>query len=211
MEIRNVNTRKLLISFSLVALSYMAVVAQVPSSAGGEPRVPLTEQALAHDVQGRTALSARLRDTNLHGAPDSPVTQIRLVLTNTSPSLFTYVSGWATFYDSEGVRCGEGLFKVNALAPGESAETDAPGLRLVCSPATWRITATNLLTPTVDVAKPAESISGTSGGGGEAAPTALVQPLVLSIDGEEHPIQIGNPIVIRNGNKEIRLILKPAQ
>jgi hypothetical protein len=160
------------------------------------------------------ALTGRLRTTDLHGAPDSPVRNIRLVISNASPILYTYVSGWASFYDADGVRCGEGLFKANALAAGESVETDTPGLRLVCSPATWRLVAINLITPTLDVAKPVEAaIAGARGPAtmvNSEPVSARVQPLVLSIDGEEHPIQLGNPIVIKTGDREMRLVLKPA-
>ena len=97
---------------------------------------------------------------------------------------------------------------MDALAQGESSEADTPGLRLTCSPATWRLVATNLLTRTVDVAKP-----------NEPAPPppverALERPapinFVISIDGEEHPIQVNNPIVLKMGNRNRRIVLKSA-
>lgn len=121
-----------------------------------EQRVPLTEQATAFDVRGAIALGAKLRTTALNGATDAPVTNVRIVVENRSAYFYTYVNGWATFYDAAGVRCGEGLFKLDALAVGESAETDTPGLRITCAPTTWRIVATTLLTRTTDTAKPNE-------------------------------------------------------
>jgi hypothetical protein len=32
---------------------------------------------------------------------------------------------------------------------------------------------------------------------------------IISIDGEEHPIQINNPIVLKLGTKERKIILRP--
>jgi len=146
--------------------------------------------------------------TVLVGSPDSPVTNIRLVLKNTSANFYTYVTGWATFYDAGGVRCGEGLFKVDAIEPGESAETDTPGLRLRCTPATWRIVATNLLTPTRETAKPAETAPA------PVEPAAVERPapvnFVISVDGEEHPIQLNNPLVLKLGNRERKIVLRSA-
>jgi hypothetical protein len=105
------------------------------------------------------------------------------------------------------VRCGEGLFKVDALAPGESSETDTPGLRLKCTPASWRIVANNLITRTADAAK--EVV---------AAPAAPPEPVerrpvgnyVLSISGEDHPIQVGNPLVVKMGSKRVKIVLREA-
>ena len=166
-----------------------------------EPRVALNEPATATDTSGTPAIEATLLTQVLNGADDSPVTNIKLVVKNVGGVFYTYVTGWATFYDSAGVRCGEGLFKVDALAVDESAATDAPGLRLRCSPSTWRIVATNLLTRTGDIAKPGESASSES----ERPKPAN---FVISIDGEEHPIQLNNPIVLQMGNRERRIVLK---
>jgi hypothetical protein len=177
----------------------LSVVAQQ-----SEPRPALTDVATAADANGAPAIEARLQTTILNGADDSPITNVKLVVRNVSGSFYTYVTGWATFYDSTGVRCGEGLFKVDALAVNESAGTDTPGLRLRCSPATWRIVATNLLTSTNEMAKPgaaaSESIS--------ERPAAF--NFVISIDGEEHPIQLNNPIVLQMGNRERRIVLRSA-
>ena len=167
-----------------------------------ESRVALNQPATAADTGGSAAIEASLLTQVLNGADDSPVTNIKLVVKNVGGVFYTYVTGWATFYDAAGVRCGEGLFKVDALAVGESAATDAPGLRLRCSPSTWRIVATNLLTRAGDVAKPGES----------AAPGETERPapmnFVISIDGEEYPIQLNNPIVLQMGNRERRIVLK---
>jgi hypothetical protein len=182
-----------------------------PTAAANEQKVSLGEAAIAHDAAGRVALSGRLRSTDLRGSQDSPVTNTRIVISNNGSNLYTYVSGWATFYDQEGVRCGEGLFKINALAPGEPAETDTPGLRLVCAPASWRIVAINLLTPTVDVAKPGQAGSVSAMTVSSNSSTSSPGPLLLSIDGEDHPIQLGNPIRIRNGSKSMTLVLKRGQ
>ena len=171
-----------------------------------EQRAPLSEAALASDAKGAPAIEARLSTTVLNGSDDSPVTNVRLVVKNTSANFYNYVTGWATFYDSGAVRCGEGLFKIDALAPGESSETDTPGLRLRCTPASWRIVATNLLTRTADAAK--EVVA--------APPLAEPAPekpapvnFIISIDGEQHPIQVGNPIVLKLGNRNRKVVLRP--
>src|ERR1700704_562607 len=149
---------------AVFALSAVAASAQQETGSTTERPVPLTQTAIAHDAKGAAALEATLRTTALNGAPDAPVTNIRIVVKNVSASFYTYVSGLATFYDSAGVRCGEGVFKVDALAQNESAETDAPGLRITCAPATWRIVATNLLTRNAEqtTAAAETSVSGTT-------------------------------------------------
>ena len=167
-----------------------------------ESRVALNLPATAVDTGGTPAIEATLMTQVLNGADDSPVTNIKLVVKNVGGVFYTYITGWATFYDSAGVRCGEGLFNVDALAVDESAATDAPGLRLRCSPSTWRIVATNLLTRTSDTAKPGESTS--SSEGDRPAP----KNFIISIDGEEHPIQLNNPIVLQMGTRERRIVLK---
>jgi hypothetical protein len=180
----------------------ITVAAQQPA----EQRAGLSEVAVGFDAKGAPAIEARLLTNGLNGSDDSPVTNVRLVIRNTSSNAYTYVTGWATFYDSGAVRCGEGLFKVDALAQGESAETDTPGLRLRCSPASWRIVATNLLTRTVDIAKevvtappPVEPVVE------KPAPVNFI----ISIDGEQHPIQVNNPIVLRLGNRNRKIVLRP--
>ena len=174
-----------------------------------EQRVALNAPATALDARSAPALEGRLLTQVLNGAEDSPVTNIKLSVKNITANFYTYVSGWATFYDANGTRCGEGLFKVDALAPQESAEVDTPGLRLRCSPQSWRIVATNLMTRTVDVAKPTEPLA-------PVTPPVTERPsapmnFVISIDGEEHPIQVNNPLVLRLGNRNRRIVLRPVQ
>jgi hypothetical protein len=181
------------------AFSVGVASAQQETAGTAEQRVPLTQAAIAHEAKGAAALEATLRTTALNGAPDAPVTNIRIVIKNVSASFYTYVSGLATFYDSAGVRCGEGVFKVDALAQNESAETDAPGLRITCAPATWRIVATNLLTR-----------SGEQTTASAETPSGTTTNLVINIDGEEHPIQIGKPMVLNLGNKQRTITVRVA-
>jgi len=110
-----------------------------------EQRMPLTEAAVAFDADGAPALEATLRTTALRGAPEAPVTNIRMIIKNRSRIAYAFVSGSVTFYDSAGIRCGEGVFKADVLAADESFESDSPGLRIRCDVASWRIVATNLL------------------------------------------------------------------
>lgn len=165
-----------------------------------EPHVPLAQAAVAYDVAGNEALGGRLRTQALAGTPEAPVRNTRLVVENRSPVFYNYVAGWATFYAEDGVRCGEGLWKLEAFAPREQVEVDTPGLRLTCTPATWRIVATTLLTRTGDVAKPREQTQpppaepgapGSAGAtespaaGAAASPPAGVPPLEINVVGKE--------------------------
>jgi hypothetical protein len=185
----------------LISIAFLLFAsASIHAQQTGEARVPLTEHAIATDASGREAIAARLRTTDLRGSLDSPVTNIRLVLENRSSFFYTYVSGWVTFYDSEGVRCGEGLFKLDALAVGESAETDTPGLRLRCAPVTWRVVATNLLTRTSDTAKPNQP-EPTPDAAPESTGVMAIPALEIVIDGEVLPLQLGNPIEINTRRK----------
>jgi len=188
----------------LLALITICATCVIVAAQQSESRVALNQPATAADTRGTPAIEATLLTHVLNGADDSPVTNIKLVVKNVSGVFYTYVTGWATFYDSAGVRCGEGLFKVDALAVSESAATDAPGLRLRCSPSTWRIVATNLLTRAGDIAKPDESAPASEGE--RPAPMNFV----ISIDGEEHPIQLNNPIVLRTGNRTSKIVLRSA-
>ena len=145
--------KKLSFSIVLIALSVVVGFAQQAN----EQRAALNETVIALDAKAAPALEARLLTQVLNGAEDSPVTNIKLSVKNTTANFYTYVSGWVTFYDANALRCGDGLFKIDALAPQESAEVDTPGLRLRCSPQSWRVVATNLMTRTVDIAKPFEA------------------------------------------------------
>jgi hypothetical protein len=64
---------------------------------------------------------------------------------NRSGFAYAFVSGSVGFYDSAGIRCGEGVFKADVLAADEAFETDMPGLRIRCQAVSWRVVATNLL------------------------------------------------------------------
>ncbi len=196
-------------TISLIFAMFVVCAATAFAQSPTEQRAALTDPAVGFDAKSSPAIEARLLTTVLNGSQDSPVTNIRLAIKNTTSNFYTYVSGWATFYDAAGTRCGEGLFKLDALAPQESAETDTPGLRLRCSPSTWRIVANNLLTRTADAAmQPVPPPA--------PAPQIVVERtppanFIISIDGEEHPIQVNNPLVLRLANRNRKIVLKPAQ
>jgi len=182
----------------------LAVFGQQPN----EERVTLAATAIAMDAKSAPALEARLLTQVLNGSDDSPVTNVKIAIKNITPNFYSYVSGWATFYDANATRCGEGLFKLDALAPQESAEVDTPGLRVRCTPTQWRVVATNLMTRTVDIAKP-DLVA-------PNPPEAVVERpapvnFIISIDGEEHPIQVNNPITLKLGNRNRKVVLKPIQ
>jgi len=77
-----------------------------------------------------------------------------------------------------------------------------------CSPATWRIVATNLLTRLTDTAKPIETAPT------PVEPAVVEKPapvnFIISIDGEQHPIQINNPIVLKLGTRNRKIVLRNA-
>jgi hypothetical protein len=183
----NVKTKTLLMLIAILACS-VAATAQQPNQQPAESRVSLTQPAVALDALGAPALEATLRTTAPNGAPDAPVTNVRIVVKNVSSSFLTYTSGVATFYDSAGIRCGEGIFKLDAVAQNESADTDAPGLRITCAPSSWRVVATNLV-----VRDPVQTLLPRATSGSN---------LVINIDGEEHPIQLGKPMVLVLGDKQ---------
>jgi hypothetical protein len=195
--------RKLTFVIVLSLAAAGAAFAQQPN----EQRASLSDAAIALDAKWAPALEVRLLTQVLNGADDSPVTNVKLAVKNTTANFYTYVSGWATFYDANSMRCGEGLFKVDALAPQESAEVDTPGLRLRCTPQSWRVVATNLMTRTIDIAKPAEPGAPVV----EAAPPerpAAPMNLVITIDGEDHPIQVNNPLTLKVGNRNHKIVLR---
>ncbi len=147
----------------VILITACATSAQQTTSSANEKRVSLNEVAVAHDASGGAALEGTLRTTALNGSPESPVTNARLIVRNTSGISYAFVSGVVTFYDSANIRCGEGIFKADAIAADESFETDTPGLRIRCEAVTWRIVATHLLprvspnppaTPPVDPVRP---------------------------------------------------------
>ena len=202
-----------------------------------EPHVPLAQAATAYDVAGNEALGGTLRTQALAGSTEAPVRNTRLVVENRSRVFYNYAAGWATFYGADNVRCGEGLWKLEAFAPGEQVEVDTPGLRLTCTPSTWRLVATTLLTRTGDVAKPQEQTAppaaetgapGASAGAATAptsndAPastgtpastsatgTTAVPPLEINVNGKTIPIQLGNPLEIQVGKERVRIVVQTA-
>jgi len=190
-----VSIKSLVICGAVISLSVIGASAQQPVPGAVEQSVPLTAAAVAFDGNGAAALEGSLRTTALNGAPDTPVTNIRLVIKNVSPLSYSYVSGLVTFYDGSGVRCGEGIFKADALLVNESAETDTPGIRIVCAPSNWRIIATNLL-PRISP-------------GPIAVETAVRSSnLIISIDGEEHPIQLDKPMNLNLGERQRKIIVR---
>jgi hypothetical protein len=190
---------RIILAALVVIAGCLCAIAQQPNDLD-EKRVPLSDTAVAFDATGAAALEASLRTTALNGAVDSPVTNIRAVIKNTSGVSFAFVTGLVTFYDGAGVRCGEGIFKAGALAADEAFETDAPGIRIRCAPATWRIVATNLLPRVVPSIAPPNTTA--------AIRTSL--NLLISVDGEEHPIQLDRPMVLNLGNSQRTIIVRQA-
>src|SRR5690349_22218125 len=186
-------------AFLVVLCSSVIVSAQGTTPAEPvEKRVSLNEAAVALDGTGAAALEVTLRTTALNGAPDAPVTNVRIVVKNVSAIPYAFVSGVATFYDASGVRCGEGVFKGDAVATNESFETDAPGLRIRCEAASWRVVATSLLprVPPNQIIAPAGPAPGAN--------------LVIVIDGESHPIQLDKPLVLTLGERRRTLVVRAA-
>lgn len=193
---------------ALVACAAGAVRAQdETATAQGrtEQPVALAQKAVALDTSGREAVAASLLTTTLQGTPEAPVKNARFVIENRSASFYTYVSGTITFYKEGGLRCGEGLFALNTLAPGEAAETDAPGLRLECTPSSWRIVATNLMTRASDAAKPIETQPQQPAV--EVAPPAAPSTLFLTIDGQQYQVPLNSTLEIPVKRRRIRITL----
>jgi hypothetical protein len=203
-----VRKRIIVMCAALITCGAISVQAQqtetAPQVGTTELRVALSAQPVALDGLGRPALAARLVTTALSGAPDAPLRNARVVIENRSQFFYTYASGWVTFYDGEGVRCGEGIFKLDALAPAESAETDLPGLRLRCAPVSWRVVATDLIIRTNDtvVAPPVAAQTPPS--------VPAIPPLEININGETHPLQLGNPMTIKVGRRQVTITVNTA-
>lgn len=179
---------------AIISLTVIGASAQQRGQVTVEQNVALTASTVALDGAGMPALEGSLRTTALNGAPDTPVTNIRLVIKNVSSLAYSYISGLATFYDGSGVRCGEGIFKADALLVNESVETDTPGIRITCTPASWRILATNLL-PRLSPGTMLESAVRSAN-------------FTISIDGEEHPIQLDKPMVLNLGDRQRTIIVR---
>jgi len=189
--------RELFMWAIVACLCSTAVLAQQTAGNTNEKRVGLSEAAVALDSNDAPALEATLSTKSLNGGPDAPVTNIRMVVRNASSIPLAFVSGIVTFYDAAGVRCGEGIFKADALAVKESFETDTPGIRIRCSAASWRIVATDLLPRIAPSTLPPPSVM---------APSRLL----LSVDGETHPIQIDKPITVTLGERQRTIVLRTA-
>lgn len=195
-----------------------------PATSSTEQSVALTDRAVALDAKGAPSLTGQLRTTALSGTQDAPAQNVRIVIQNSSPFFYNYVSGWASFYDAQGVRCGEGLFVLPALAPQESAEVDTPGLRVRCAPATWRIVATNLLTRTTDTAKPNEPAptepatpsTTTQPTGASTSPdgamTADAQRFVnLNVNGKSYRVPLGSTLSVPVSGKRVKIAVLDQQ
>jgi hypothetical protein len=180
--------------------------------AGTERRVGLEDQPVALDALGRVAIAGQLLTKALTGAPDAPMKNARFIIENRSQLFYTYVTGSVTFYDERGVRCGEGLFTLNALAPSEQAETDAPGLRLSCAPRSWRIVANNLLTRTSEIAKPVEQAAEPAQPA-QPAPvtTPLMQSLEIVVDDQVYNAPLGSTLEVPVKKKRVKITVRPAQ
>lgn len=197
----------------LLCGAFSAQAQEIQSGGGDSARpVPLTEQAVALDAGGQTVLAASLRSAAIEGPPETLTKNARIILENRSQVFYTYASGYATFYDASGVRCGEGLWTLSAFAPGERAEVDTPGLRLTATPAAWRITAINLLMRTGGAARPpnAPQTINASAGGSRNRTTATLPPLLIDINGATLPVQPGNPLEIEVGKERVRIVLRVA-
>lgn len=181
-------------------LACIGVAAQEPAAGSSERRVALGEKAVALDASGAAVLEASLKTIALNGSEDSPVTNISLVVRNSSSVPYVFVSGLVTFYDGSGVRCGEGVFKAEALSVDEAFETDTPGIRIRCAPSTWRMVANNLIPRVADVAPTSPSASMNRAG----------LNLVISVDGEEHPIQLQKPMMLKFGDVQRTILLRQA-
>jgi hypothetical protein len=197
---------------SCVALNVRAQ--QQPTTAqdaGTERRVSLEEQPVALDALGRAAIAGQLLTKALNGSPDAPVKNARFIVENRSQLFYTYITGSVTFYDERGVRCGEGLFTLNALAPGEQAETDAPGLRLSCAPKTWRIVANNLLTRASEKTPPAEETAQPAQPA-QPAPvnTPAPLPLEITVDDQVYNAPLGSTLEIPVNKRRIKITVRSA-
>lgn len=194
----------------MIALS-VALIACVITSASAqetairsqaEQPVSLTQKAVTMDANGREALAASLLTSAPQGTPEAPLKNVRFVLENRGAAFYTYVSGTITFYKDGGTRCGEGSFALNALAPGEAAEMDAPGLRLECTPSSWRVVAINLLTRTSDAAKPAETETQQPP---PPLPPSTPSPLYVTVDGQQYQIPLNSTLDVPVRRRRIKI------
>jgi hypothetical protein len=187
MNFKEMTMRKLALMLILLLVS---VVNAQETSTANEKRVSTSETAVALDATGAGILEAKLLTTSLNGAPDTPVTNTRMVVRNISTVAFSFVSGVATFYDQSGVRCGEGVFKADVLAPNESFETDTPGVRIQCAASSWRIVTTSAIPRVVP------------------SPNQTSSRLIITIDGDQHPLQLDKPLTLSGSDKPRTIVVR---
>jgi hypothetical protein len=207
-----VRIRIIVTCFALLAGGAFEVHAQqtgATQEAMAEQRVALEGQPVAMDSMGRAAIAGQLLTRALSGTPDAPVKNARFIIENRSAFFYNYVSGSVTFYDERGVRCGEGQFTLNALAPSEQAQTDAPGLRLTCTPATWRIVAKDLvprvndrLVPVAEAVQPETPAPPTT-------PTLL--PLEIVVDDQVYNAPLGSTLEVSVRKRRVKITVRSAQ
>lgn len=176
------------LSMFVVLLASSVISAQQVSTLN-ERKVSLSEMAIALDSTNVPALEARLLTTALNGTQDSPVANVRFSVRNVSQVSYAFVSGVVTFYDAAGMRCGEGVFKADALAVGEAFETDSPGVRIRCTATSWRAVATQLVPRTPPL------------------PTPVSARLVITVDGQSHPLQLDRPLTLNVGDKKRTIVV----
>ncbi len=198
----------------LVSLGVQSVRAQETdaAAAASEQRVSLEAEATALDAQGRAALVGQLLTQALAGTPDAPVRNARFIIENRGPVFLAYVSGSVTFYDDRGVRCGEGQFTLSALAQGERAETDAPGLRITCTPRTWRIVAKDLLPRATErISLPTREEAAQPLTPAPPADTPAVLPLEITVDDKVYNAPIGSTLEVSVRRRRVRITVRAAQ
>jgi hypothetical protein len=198
-----IKTIVLCIALAVCSLAARAQETATVQSQTEQP-VALAQKAVALDGAGREALSSTLLTSTLQGTPEAPVKNVRFVVENRSTNFYTYVSGTVTFYKEGGVRCGEGLFTLSALAPGEAAEIDAPGLRLECAPSSWRVTTSNLTTRTPDATRPVETPEPAAQ---QVAPPAAPSSLYLTVDGQQYQMPVNSTLEIPVRRRRVRITL----
>ena len=181
---------------------------QEQAAAAEEQRVALEGQTVAMDSMGRAAIAGQLLTRALNGAPDAPVKNARFIIENRSQFFYNYVSGSVTFYDERGVRCGEGQFTLNALAPSEQAETDAPGLRLTCAPRTWRIVAKDLIPRVHDRLVP--DAPTTPAEAPAPAPVSTLLPLEITVDDRVYNAPLGSTLEVPVRKRRVKITVRAA-
>ncbi|PYS51907.1 MAG: hypothetical protein DMF68_02925 [Acidobacteria bacterium] len=191
--------------------SVRAQQATATQGSATEQRTSLEEQPVALDSAGHAAIAAQLVTKALAATPDAPLRNVRFVIENRSQSPYTYVSGRVTFYDDKGVRCGEGLFTLDSLAPNEQAETDAPGLLLTCTPRSWRIVADSLLTRTSETVRPAEEAA--TPAPQQPAPATLTAPTTVevTVDDKVYNVPLGSTLDLPVKGKRVKITVRPVQ